>query len=313
MVTFVLFLVSAAVIAAVGIRLLGIDGDYYLVVVLAGTPLLAAGGLVVALFSLLLRRWAIATVLLAFTACLVAAVAPRAFSAARPVGIGPAVRVLSVDLAQGHADADAVVRLIRAEHVDVVSLQELTPQAVTALDAAGLGSELPERVFQPGDGPTGSGIASRYPLQSSALSGPSSFLQVSAVVSLPMGRSIEVLAVQLPAPIDNASTDTWKREMAGLPDPAVQGPARVLAGDFNATTDHAGLRREISVGYVDAAGQTGAGLVPTWPANRQWPPLLALDHVLVDHRCPVDSFDTYTIPGADHRAILAQFVASVTS
>lgn len=311
--TFLLVLAAAVVIAVVGIRLLGIDGDYYLTVVLAGTPYVAAGGALLVLLALLLRRWALMAVLLAFTACLGAAVLPRAFSAARPMGVGPTVRVLSLDLSQGSADAESVVRLVRDHKVDVLSLQELTPQAVTALDAAGLADELPNRTFQPEDGPRGSGIASRYPLEAGSPALPATFPQVSATVSLPQGRKVEVLAVHTLPPTDNPSADTWKRELAGLPDTG-SGVARVLAGDFNATLDHAGLRRLLSGNYVDAATQAGAGLVPTWPANRQWPPvLLPLDHVLVDKRCPVDTFEAFTVPGTDHRAVLSQFVAAVIS
>jgi endonuclease/exonuclease/phosphatase (EEP) superfamily protein YafD len=76
--------------------------------------------------------------------------------------------------------------------------------------------------------------------------------------------------------------------------------------------DHAGLRAEMVSGFVDAASQTGDGLLPTWPTDGKLPPLLPIDHVLVDKRCPVDTFAVFTVPGGDHKAVLTQFVASVT-
>lgn len=310
--TFVLFVATVFVIAMVGLRLLGIDGDQYLVIALAGTPYVAGGGIVLVLLAALLRRWAFAVVALAFTACLIAAVAPRAFSAARPFGVGPAVRVMSLDLGQGHATAASVVSLVRDQHVDVLSLQELTPESAAALNAAGLNSLLPNQIFQPGTGPTGSGLASSYPLRQTQIAGAATFGEVSGVVSLSQNRSVEVLSVHVLPPTDGASTDTWKRELAGLPDTGGNVP-RVLAGDFNATVDHAGLRSHLTAGYVDAASQTGAGLVPTWPANTRWPELLPTDHVLVDNRCPVDTFSTFTVPGTDHQAVLTQFVATLSS
>ena len=304
-------LLAAAVIAMVALRLLGIDGDHVMVVLLAGTPYAAGGGALLVLFAMLFRRWAVAVVALAFTACLGAAVAPRAFTAPRPIGVGPTVRVLSLDLAQGRADAATVVSLIKSQNVDVVAFQELTPQSAAALNAAGLQAELPNQLFQPGDGPTGSGIASRYPLQLVQPESPTTFPQVTAQVALPQQRAVQVQSVHVRPPTDDNTTDTWKRELDALPDPVDGTPPIVLAGDFNATVDHAGLRAAMVSGYVDAASQAGDGLLPTWPSDGQLPPLLPIDHVLVDRRCPVDTFATFAVPGSDHRAVLTQFVATV--
>ena len=309
--TFFLSLLTAAVIAMVALRLLGIDGDHVMVVLLAGTPYAAGGGALLVLFAMLFRRWAVAVVALAFTACLFAAVAPRAFTAPRSIGVGPAVRVLSLDLTQGKADAATVVSLIRDQHVDVVAFQELTPESVAALNAAGLQAEMPNQLFQPGVGPTGSGIASRYPLQAVPTETPTTFPQVTALVSFSQGRVVQVQSVHVRPPTDDNTTDTWKRELDALPDAVTGAPPMVLAGDFNATVDHAGLRAEMVSGFVDAASQAGAGLQPTWPTDGQLPVLLPIDHVLVDKRCPVDTFATFDVPGGDHRAVLTQFVASV--
>ncbi|REH50246.1 endonuclease/exonuclease/phosphatase (EEP) superfamily protein YafD [Kutzneria buriramensis] len=308
--TFVFSLLTAAVIGMVALRLFGIDGDHLMVVLLAGTPFAAAGGALLSIVAMMFRRWAVAVVALAFTACLFAAVAPRAFTAPRPIGSGPTVRVLTVDLTQGKADAAAVVTLIRDQHVDVVAFQELTPQSAAALAAAGLAGVLPDQVFQPGDGPTGSGIASRYPLQPVEVEEAATFPQVAVQVSLPQQRAIQVESVHVRPPTDDNTTDTWKRELDALPDPVDGSPPLVLAGDFNATVDHAGLRAEMVTGYVDAASQAGDGLLPTWPIGGQLPALLPIDHVLVDKRCPVDSFATFDVPGGDHKAVLTQFVAS---
>ena len=41
---------------------------------------------------------------------------------------------------------------------------------------------------------------------------------------------------------------------------------RLLVGDFNATLDHAALRRLLDTGYRDAASVVGQGMTPTcWP------------------------------------------------
>ena len=87
------------------------------------------------------------------------------------------------------------------------------------------------------------------------------------------------------------------------------GPPRVLAGDFNATLDHAELRRLLGRGYRDAAEQAGVALRPTWPADRSLlPALVTIDHVLADHRVRVIAVRTVAVPGSDHRGVLADLL-----
>jgi endonuclease/exonuclease/phosphatase family metal-dependent hydrolase len=81
----------------------------------------------------------------------------------------------------------------------------------------------------------------------------------------------------------------------------------VLAGDFNATLDHSGLRRLIRTGYRDAAATVGAGLAGTWgPYDGDPIPPVTIDHVLVDRRVRVRSVSVHRVPGSDHRAVLAE-------
>jgi endonuclease/exonuclease/phosphatase family metal-dependent hydrolase len=81
----------------------------------------------------------------------------------------------------------------------------------------------------------------------------------------------------------------------------------ILAGDFNATLDHAQFRRLLRRGYADAASQDGNGLSPTWgPQPGRRPALLAIDHVLTDRRCAILSTSAHVLPGSDHRALYAE-------
>jgi endonuclease/exonuclease/phosphatase (EEP) superfamily protein YafD len=81
---------------------------------------------------------------------------------------------------------------------------------------------------------------------------------------------------------------------------------RVLAGDFNATLDHALLRRLLDTGYRDAAATVGAGLVGTWgPYDGDPIPPVVIDHVLADRRVGVVAVSVHRVPGSDHRAVLA--------
>jgi endonuclease/exonuclease/phosphatase (EEP) superfamily protein YafD len=80
---------------------------------------------------------------------------------------------------------------------------------------------------------------------------------------------------------------------------------RILAGDFNATLDHAEFRRVLDRGYEDAADQVGTGLRATWPANGRLTLPVTIDHVIADERCGVRDVRVLPVPGSDHRAVLA--------
>src|SRR5260370_39646337 len=98
----------------------------------------------------------------------------------------------------------------------------------------------------------------------------------------------------------------WRFELAALPPPG-DVPV-VLAGDYNATLDHAQFRRLLRLGHVDAASQAGHGLVPTWgPEPRGRPALLPFDHVLLDPRCAAVATSTHQLPRSDHPSLSTSF------
>jgi endonuclease/exonuclease/phosphatase (EEP) superfamily protein YafD len=117
-----------------------------------------------------------------------------------------------------------------------------------------------------------------------------------------------VLAIHVPAPTSPGDTADWRRDMRKLPSSG-EGGLRILAGDFNATLDHAELRRLIGRGYRDAAEQAGVGLQMTWSTDASpLPAMIAIDHVLADRRIRVASARTVAIPDSDHRGVLTELV-----
>jgi endonuclease/exonuclease/phosphatase family metal-dependent hydrolase len=106
-------------------------------------------------------------------------------------------------------------------------------------------------------------------------------------------------------PWSPGATARWRSQLSALPAPGA-GP-HILAGDFNATLDHAQFRRLLRRGYVDAASQAGNGLSPTWgPQPSRRPTLLAIDHVLIDRRSTVVTTSAHWLTGTDHRALYAE-------
>ncbi|UQS27614.1 endonuclease/exonuclease/phosphatase family protein [Amycolatopsis thermalba] len=299
----VFFAVLAAVFVVFAVmRLFGVDGGRLTASLIALTPYWIVCGLVLAALTLALRHWWIGGVVLVLALGLGGVVVPRAFSSAQPQVHGRTLHVMSSNMYYGEADPQTLVRLVRENQVDVLNLLELTPQGVTALEAAGLFELLPYRVLEPARRGAGSGLLSRYPVTQLSLAGPSIFAQPSARVDLGGGVSVEVVAVHPTAPVADAGA--WKSEIAGLPHPDPDGPVRILAGDFNATLDHGTLRDLIATGYTDAGDAMGEGFTSTWP-SKLFPPPVTIDHVLVDQRAAVTAYRVFPMPNSDHKAVFA--------
>jgi endonuclease/exonuclease/phosphatase (EEP) superfamily protein YafD len=200
------------------------------------------------------------------------------------------------------------VALVRQDRVDLLALQEYTPDAERALNGAGLGDVLPYRSSHPLPGVGGSALYSRFPLHDDGVRlNPYEFGQARATVSVPGAAPVAVESVHTTAPSSAEVTDGLTRSLAGEPPATVDGQVRILLGDFNATLDHAALRRLIGTGYRDAADVTGDGLVMTWPYDKVFP-RIALDHVLADRRVGVRHVEVHPLVNSDHRAVYAELV-----
>lgn len=281
--------------------------DRVAVPLMALTPYAAAGA---GLAALVLRRKGPSVTAALAGAALAGVVVPRSIARRQPAALGPVLRVLTVNLLSGQAAGEELVELTRRTGADVLFLQELTEDAVTRLKRAGLSELLPyEMLGIAGYRYRGSGIYARHMLRDGLLIGPSYASQPTARLDLESGRSVHLVCVHPHPPAPPwywPAAPRWRRELAALPPPN-EIPV-VLAGDFNATLDHAQFRRLLRLGHVDAASQVGNGLAPTWgPEPRGRPALLAFDHVLVDPRCAVITTATYPLTGSDHRALYAEF------
>ncbi|MGI8336104.1 endonuclease/exonuclease/phosphatase family protein [Actinomadura scrupuli] len=273
----------------------------------AFTPYVAGAALLVVPGALLLRRWPAALVAVVAAATLLHAVLPRALPDRNPAAHGQVLRVLTANLLVGSVPPRAVVDLVRRLRIDVLAVQELTPEAAVGLHAAGLPALLPQSLTHPLPGSRGSGIYARFPLREATPIELGGFRQEQATAELPGGRVARIVSVHPCAPVRPGMRACWADGLRALP--AADGQARILAGDFNATLDHAGLRRLLATGYRDAADVTGEGLLTTWPYRgrraRTVPPV-TLDHVLADRGIALHGFRTFALPRSDHRAVLAQ-------
>jgi hypothetical protein len=294
------------------VRATGADRGFPLVPAVSFTPYAAA----TAVLPLAVAGWARSVPAALLSAGSGAALAGAVLSRAgrsphRAPATGPRVRVATVSLMKGGVPAGPVLDLVRRYDVDVLSVQELTPDAEAALRAAGIGQLLPTSHVipaRPGSVTAASGAVWTRLTVAGRGSEPGTFEQPTVRLAVDGARDVALTAVHTAPPaVSPAAVRAWADDLAALPDPE-PGVLRVLAGDFNATLDHGALRALLRRGYVDAARGVGGALAWTWRPLRLRFPRLTVDHVLVDPRITVTSIAVVTVAGSDHRAVVADLV-----
>ncbi|NLU76467.1 endonuclease/exonuclease/phosphatase family protein [Streptomyces sp. HNM0575] len=214
------------------------------------------------------------------------------------------LRVATLNTHVGQADARALARLVKSERIDVLAVQELPSAGIAALAGAGLDKALPYQELHPEND---SSLYSRIPLtHGGPLKADTAWPQTTAQVTVG-GRIVSLVAVHTYYPLGDAKR--WTRDMEALASVAHgSGPDAVFLGDFNASPDHAPMRELLtSGGLADTHAELGHGWPRTWPAGKGLvPPLVQLDHVLHGSGLAGISVGERTIPGTDHRAIIAR-------
>lgn len=300
------------------VRLLGTERGAPWMQLMSFTPYVAGVALLPLAAAVVSRRWGLALVAAALAVVLAGCVLPRAVatpSAGRTGGgAGTPLRMVTANLLFGGAEPRTVVDLVRDHDVDVLAVQELTPDAVQALDDAGLATLLPHRRVDARPGGSGSGLFSRYPLRDTGVRRmPAGHVQSYGTLLVPGAGPVLIESAHPAAPSDAAGARQWAEEISLQPAATPTGPLRILLGDFNSTLDHEGLRRLVGTGYRDAADTAGAGLRPTWSPGifgglAEWVPPVTIDHVLADRRIGVRGVRVHPMPGSDHRAVFADLL-----
>ena len=219
----------------------------------------------------------------------------------RPVTTDP-LTVASLNVRAGSADLNDVVD--QAAGTDVVTFVEAPPDWVDALPLE-FREAFPYAVGAPLQFTSGSIVFSRYPITSSEALPTSSFQQWSAVVDTPQLGPLRVVAVHPCNPF--CGPGLWTAEHTELRHWLARqdDTPTVVAGDFNAVDDHGPMRDLYADGWRSAAGLAGAGYVRTYPADQRIPPLIGIDHILVDDRLTATAFSTFDVPGTDHLGVRA--------
>ena len=217
------------------------------------------------------------------------------------------IRAMTLNTYFGQADVDQIATIVAEQGVDVLALEEATPELTARLQKSALPNLLPYHIGEE----RGQQIWSRLPLEDKAAN--ETGFEVSpacaASVRLANGERLRFVAIHTTAPVGRWGAQ-WAASIGLVGElakqPYQQGEARyVLMGDFNATMDHRVFREMLGSRFADAAQASGAGLDFTWPSNRPGiPQLIAIDHMVLDQGVRAAGMQTITVEGSDHQALL---------
>jgi endonuclease/exonuclease/phosphatase family metal-dependent hydrolase len=177
---------------------------------------------------------------------------------------------------------------------------------MATFDREGAKTAFPYRATAPGERASGTGVLSRLPVLALDLTPDvTGHAEPEVLLDVRGAPPVRVKAVHPAPPVDPIAAPRWRDALAALPGADGRGDVRILAGDFNATLDHAELRRLLGRGYTDAADAVGKGWLWTWPALPRRALPITIDHILVDKRVAVEDVTVVRVPRTDHRAVVA--------
>ena len=288
-------------------ELFGLDEVTPFAQLVAFRPQALAVVLVLALLMLVRRGWRIAAVLIGLLALTGGALtAPRQFSNARPMPAG--TRVLTIMVANvlgGGADAGDVAQVIRDRKPDLVSLPEAQVDVREEIRARLQGLQYNGYTVQPSravESATSVLVSSSLGAVTFGTVPGTSFGNVT-VTGGSLG-AIRLIAYHGFPPLPDSVT-TWKQDLQAVRTWCTQDAPTVVAGDFNATLDHADFRHALGGYCRSVAAAVGDGLEGTWPADQPRIVRTQIDHVVANRQLQPAGFSTYAIEGTDHRAVVA--------
>ncbi|MEU3984758.1 endonuclease/exonuclease/phosphatase family protein [Streptomyces sp. NPDC026672] len=294
-------LLLAVVSVVAGCRVADTDGVTPVPQLLAFLPWLLAPTAVALLCSLYARWWPGLVWGVAALAVLAWYIEPYGKSTA-PAGAPVAeLRVLTSNVEFGRG-TDALVPHIRRWKPDVVFVEECERRCRTTLERE-FTRDYPHRRAVPAPGSAGSLLLSRFPLRGTP--GVAGTMGMPGAVADVRGHPVR-LQLAHPMPPLPGQVGLWHRELARLRAFAAagHGAPTVLAGDFNASQDHAAFRRILDTGLQDAARLAGHDRTPTWPARTASVAGAQIDHVLVSGDFSATGARFLRTAPSDHRALV---------
>lgn len=277
-----------------------------LVIALIGLTPFFAGPLFVGVFSAWLSRSnTLRAVAAVMSAAFIFTVSPvDAVVGCRGTTAQDSLTIYSANVLAGGGRSSDIASSVLAADPDVVVMQEVRWQMMTELRAD---TRLAEYQYWSTDTPgmpVGELIWSRFPLEDVRVQPLANGGLVTATVAAPAG-AFEISAVHTQAPAEADFVWRWHLQLDQLGQLDRSAPA-ILAGDFNATSDHQPFRSVLNAGWTDVHDEKGCGFDATWPIHERVPfPVYRLDHVLVTDHFEVLDVDFGEPAGSDHLPVIA--------
>ena len=216
------------------------------------------------------------------------------------------LRLVSANLGNGAAEADAFADLMEHLQPDVAAVQEITP-----LQARALAGVLPYGGLAPSWHFAGMGIALRKPGRVRPLRLGYRHAWIAEVAS-GGGRSVEVINVHIRAPHLRpiGRTIHLRRQQLRAIEAylaVASDDPRAIVGDLNSTPRwplYRRLARKLTDAAVVGARRNGGRPERTWTPSPGIPRLFRIDHIFVGG-LEVDDFRVVPIKGSDHCVVVA--------
>ncbi|MFD4630717.1 endonuclease/exonuclease/phosphatase family protein [Streptomyces sp. NPDC058284] len=294
-------LLLAAVSAVLGFRIADSDGFTPVPQVLAFLPWLlvpAVAGLLMAV----LGRWRTGMLWGVVVLGLLAWYMEPYGNTDAPRGDAVAeLRVLTSNADHGRAAA-GLIRAVREERPDLVFAEECDYACAALLRKELPHADYPYRASVDAYGPEGSVILAKTPLKSA--DGIGGTLGMPSAVADVQGHPVRIQLAH-PMPPLPRGVGLWRSELRSIQEYAAAGDGKstIIAGDFNATQDHAAFRSILDEGMRDAARLTGSSRSPSWPTAVPAPLGAQIDHVLATPDFAARDARFLDIGKTDHRAL----------
>ncbi len=271
------------------------------------TPLLVIPYVFAVLSAWLGRSNTLRTVTAALTVGLVYTTSPvDAIVGCRATSAPDEITIYTANVLAGGGRPADVAASILANDPDIVVMQEIMPAFSEVIANDSRLDDYPHRSEAAREGRGGTVIWSRWPISdvTSPRVGGTRFL-VNAKIDGPDGAFL-MSGVHTTAPAQDWNVANWHEQFQALERIDTDGLPHIIAGDFNATTDHQPMRRLLANGWTTAHEEKGCGFDATWPVDHGLPfAVYRLDHVLVTDDFEVLRVEFADPAGSDHKPVVA--------
>ncbi|QEU97466.1 endonuclease/exonuclease/phosphatase family protein [Streptomyces kanamyceticus] len=212
------------------------------------------------------------------------------------------LRVLTSNVEFGQG-TPGLIRAVREERPDLLFVEECDHACAALLRKELPHADYPYRAAVDANGAEGSVILANVPLKSAK--GIDATLGMPGAVADVRGHPVRIQLAH-PMPPVPREVGLWRSELRKIQDYAAagDGASTIVAGDFNATQDHAAFRDVLDAGLRDAARLAGSSRAPSWPAAAPAPLGAQIDHVLATPDFAARDARFLEIGDTDHRALV---------